>query len=217
LDKKAAIPEAALFINPPLPGGARSLGMPELRNFRQLYVFSKLGCVPQGVDLNVFQDWQVRVIVDEKLDFKVAEDLVKKFLPFLRKKDAGYKWLENDVLHERCETLEMLKLKFKELVNKLSLEKGLKEFRKFRYECSDVLIHRLIKIGLKYVEVVELSKLFLTDVDVRYLKVLPRLLQDVVICVLASFSDDVTGVARSLLRRDAIIYFPDSLFINESG
>jgi hypothetical protein len=203
-------------LNLPLPGGAQEQPMAELRNFRQLFVFSKLGCVPEGVDLNVFQDWQIRVIINEKLDFKVAEGLVKEFLPFLRKKDTGYKCLENDVVYERYEMLSILKRKFEEFINRLGLEKGLREFRKFRYECSDALIHSLIKMGLKYVEVVELAKLFLNEVDVRYLRLLPKVLQDVVVCVLASFSDNVTEVARSLLRRDAVVFFPDSLFLNES-
>jgi hypothetical protein len=191
--------------------------MTQLRNFRQLLVYSKLGVVPDGVDLSVFQDWQLKTCLENKLDLKVAEGVIKKFLPFLRKKESGYKWLEDDVISERNKALEMLTFEFKELTSKLSLEKGLKAFRKFRYETSDMLINSFVKIGLKYNEVVELAKMFLNDIDVRYLRLLPKVLQDVVICVLASFSDDVVGVARSLLRRDAIIYFPDSLFINESG
>jgi hypothetical protein len=190
--------------------------MADIRSFRQLLVYSKLGRVPD-VDLSRFQDWQLKTCLDNNLDLTVAKHVIESFLPFLKKKDAGYKWLEDDVFSERSKTLEMLKLEFKELISKLGLEKGLREFRKFRYETSDMLIHSLAKIGLKYDEVVALAKMFLDKVDIRYLKLLPRVLQDVVICVLASFSDDVVNVARSLLRRDAVVYFPDSLFINESG
>jgi hypothetical protein len=191
----------------------------QFKSFSQLFVHSLFGEVRKDVDYKLFKDWQLKVCAAEKLDLKVAEKVLSYVQDCLKK---CYHDLVAYVEKERSEMLEILKLKYNELVVSRGwhkrLEDGLKSFRAFRYESSDVLINRLASIGLKFGPVVELAKLFVDEVDVKYLKVIPKVLQDVTVCVLATFSDNVTKVARSLLRRDAVVYFPDSLFLNdESG
>jgi hypothetical protein len=193
--------------------------MPQFKNFSQLFIYSLFGEVPADVDFSKFKDWQLKVCAQEKLDLKVAEKVLSYVQACLK---SCYNNLVAYVEGERQEMLDILKLKYKELVVSRSwhkkLEDGLKAFRSFRFESSDVLINRLASFGLKFEPVISLAKLFINEVDVRYLRLLPRVLQDVVICVLATFSDNITEVARSLLRRDAVVYFPDSLFLNdESG
>jgi hypothetical protein len=192
--------------------------MPNFRNFSQLFVYSLFGEVRDDVDYQLFKDWQLKVCSELKLDLKVAEKVIRHVLECLKK---CYQQLFNYVEAERAEMFEILKHKYNELVVSRSwhknLQDGLRAFRSFRYESSDVLINRLAAIGLKFEPVVELAKLFVDEVDVSYLKLIPKVLQDVTVCVLATFSDDPVKVARSLLRRDAVVYFPDSMFLKESG
>jgi hypothetical protein len=192
--------------------------MPQFKNFKHLFIHSLFGDVRQDVNYDMFQDWQLKVCKDVGLDLKVAEKVLCYVQECLKK---CYNDLVAYVEHERLQMLETLQLKYKELVVSRSwhkrLEDGLRAFRSFRYESSDVLIGVLAKLGLKFEPVIRLAKLFVEEIDVKYLKIIPKILQDVVICVLATFSDNPVKVARSLLRRDAVIYFPDSLFLKESG
>jgi hypothetical protein len=205
-------------LNLPLPGGAQEPTMAQFKSFSQLFVHSLFGEVRDDVDYKLFKDWQLKVCAQEKLDLKVAEKVLRYVQECLK---SCYNDLVNYVEAERSEMFETLKHKYNELVVSRSwhkkLEDGLRSFRSFRYESTDVLIGVLAKLGLKFEPVVQLAKLFLEEVDVRYLKIVPKVLQDVTVCVLATFSDDPVKVARSLLRRDAIVYFPDSMFLKESG
>jgi hypothetical protein len=100
------------------------------------------GDVRQDVNYDMFQRLAVESLCkDVGLDLKVAEKVLCYVQECLKK---CYNDLVAYVEHERLQMFEILQLKYKELVVSRSwhkrLEDGLRAFRSFRYESSDVLI-----------------------------------------------------------------------------